>query len=79
LELALRRQQRSKNKEILGFVVALLGAAFAALDLHGWHMYMMLGVTAVVAIVAAIFLARKLRRPLQSETQDAEAAKSRGD
>jgi membrane protein implicated in regulation of membrane protease activity len=79
LEFTLRGQQRSKKKETLGFVIALVGAVLAVLDLHGWHMYMMLGVTAVVAIVAAIFLARKLRRPLQTEAPGAEAAKSRSD
>lgn len=76
----MRSQQRSKKKEILTFIIALVGAAFAAQDLHGWHMYMMLGVTAVVGILAGILLARKLRKPLQTEAQqDVEIAKSRGD
>jgi hypothetical protein len=57
------------------------GAVFAALELDGWHLYLMFGVTAAVVIIAGIYLAGRIPDPLTPQAAEAkpDAAKSRGD
>jgi membrane protein implicated in regulation of membrane protease activity len=74
----LRSQRKSKKKEIIAFVIAVLTAVFAALDLHGWHMYLMLGVTAAIAILSAVLMARKLTRSSAAESETVVTPKPHG-
>jgi hypothetical protein len=37
---------RSRRKAAISFAIAAAAAIFSALDLHGWHIYLGLGLTA---------------------------------
>jgi hypothetical protein len=42
--------QSTKRKAAISLVIAAAGAIFSAFDLHGWHIYVGLGLTMVAAV-----------------------------
>jgi len=76
--LVLRNKPQSKRKASVSFVIAVVGAIFAVLDLHGWHVYAMFGVLALVVAFGAVHLTRVIREREAQQAASGSSLNSRG-
>jgi hypothetical protein len=51
--------QRARRKAAISFAIAVAAAIFSAFDLHGWHIYIGLGLALVVAAYGLLRWRRK--------------------
>jgi hypothetical protein len=54
---------RAKRKAAIAFAIAVASAIFSALELHGWHIYVGLGLTAIATIYGLTHWKQKYSRP----------------
>jgi hypothetical protein len=54
---------RKRRKAAVSFAIAMAAAIFSALELHGWHIYVWLALTAVAAIYGLTHWKRKYPLP----------------
>jgi hypothetical protein len=54
---------RTRRKAAISFAIAVAAAIFSAFDLHGWHVYVGLGLTVIAAIYGLTRWQRKYPRP----------------
>jgi hypothetical protein len=54
---------RARRKAAISFAIAVAAAIFSALELHGWHIYVGLALTAVAAIYGLTRWKRKYPQP----------------
>jgi hypothetical protein len=54
---------RARRKAAISFAIAVAAAIFSALELHGWHIYVGLGLTAIAAVYGLTRWKRKYPQP----------------
>lgn len=54
---------RARRKAAISLAIAVAAAIFSALELHGWHIYVGLGLTAIAAIYGLTRWKQKYQRP----------------
>jgi hypothetical protein len=54
---------RARRKAAVSFAIAVAAAIVSALELHGWHIYVGLGLTVIAAIYGLTRWKRKYLQP----------------